>query len=140
MSRSISARSSSSPAGRPSTTHVSPGPWDSPAVITRSVTARILRGSGSALGGEAPGGGHGGARRAGDGRLPRLAAELVHRARPAVVAVAERALGGRAGVEDLAPRCGDLDTAGAGLGGRRRRAGVDVDEVELELRPGVVRL
>ena len=33
-------RTSSSPAGSPSTMHVRPGPWDSPAVIRRSDTAR----------------------------------------------------------------------------------------------------
>ena len=42
MSRSIASRSSSSPAGRPSTMVVSPGPWDSPAVTMRSGTAGIL--------------------------------------------------------------------------------------------------
>ena len=42
MSRSISSRSSSSPAGSPSTMQVRPGPWDSPAVMTRSGTAGIL--------------------------------------------------------------------------------------------------
>src|SRR5215218_8773473 len=43
MSRSIAARSSSRPAGRPSTMQVRPGPWDSPAVTTRSGTPKILR-------------------------------------------------------------------------------------------------
>src|SRR4051794_30384220 len=36
MSPSIDSRSSSSPAGRPSTMHVRPGPWDSPAVVSFS--------------------------------------------------------------------------------------------------------
>src|SRR3954451_7708213 len=35
-SRSRSSGDSSSPAGRPSTTAVRPGPWDSPAVVKRS--------------------------------------------------------------------------------------------------------
>jgi hypothetical protein len=34
MSPSMDSRSSSSPAGRPSTMQVRPGPWDSPAVIS----------------------------------------------------------------------------------------------------------
>ena len=38
MSRSIASRSSSRPAGRPSTTATRPGPWDSPAVVKRSCT------------------------------------------------------------------------------------------------------
>ena len=42
MSRSIAVRSSSRPAGRPSTMQVRPGPWDSPAVTTRSGTPSIL--------------------------------------------------------------------------------------------------
>src|SRR5215207_2110493 len=38
-SRSMSSGRSSSPAGRPSTIAVSPGPWDSPAVVKRRDTA-----------------------------------------------------------------------------------------------------
>src|SRR3954452_14478579 len=38
-SRSISVRSSASPAGRPSTRQVRPGPWDSPEVMRRSAMA-----------------------------------------------------------------------------------------------------
>src|SRR5689334_4602798 len=40
-SRSTDSRSSSSPAGRPSTIVVRPGPWDSPAVTMRSGTPRV---------------------------------------------------------------------------------------------------
>src|SRR4051794_27561406 len=40
--RSIAARSSSSPAGMPSTMVVSPGPWDSPGVTMRSGTGGTL--------------------------------------------------------------------------------------------------
>src|SRR3954447_15783637 len=36
MSRSIASRSRRRPAGSPSTTQVRPGPWDSPAVMTRN--------------------------------------------------------------------------------------------------------
>src|SRR5690242_19161963 len=43
MSASIASWSSGRPAGRPSTTQVSPGPWDSPAVTTRSGTRGTLR-------------------------------------------------------------------------------------------------
>src|SRR5690242_19122260 len=43
MSASIASWSSASPAGRPSTMQVSPGPWDSPAVTTRSGTRGTLR-------------------------------------------------------------------------------------------------
>ena len=45
MSRSIGSRSSSSPAGRPSTIQVRPGPWDSPAVTTRSGTQGSYEGA-----------------------------------------------------------------------------------------------
>src|SRR4051794_26085932 len=39
-SRSMSSGTSSRPAGRPSTTAVRPGPWDSPAVVKRSAMGR----------------------------------------------------------------------------------------------------
>src|SRR5215203_3439030 len=44
MSRLTDSRSSSSPAGSPSTMQVRPGPWLSPAVTTRSDTAESLGG------------------------------------------------------------------------------------------------
>src|SRR5689334_9189071 len=56
MSRLTASRSSSRPAGRPSTTQVRPGPWDSPAVTTRieDIQAASLRPAPpSAGGGEA---------------------------------------------------------------------------------------
>src|SRR6478672_3833721 len=50
MSRSISSRSSSRPAGRPSTTHVRPGPCDSPAVVMRrAIWPQTLLASGALL-------------------------------------------------------------------------------------------
>src|SRR4051794_39019341 len=53
MSRPIASRSSASPAGRPSTMHVRPGPWDSPAVMRRRDAMRpdtLLAGDWSAPG------------------------------------------------------------------------------------------
>ena len=44
MSRSSASRSSSSPAGRPSTIATSPGPCDSPAVVKLKSTARLVSG------------------------------------------------------------------------------------------------
>ena len=47
MSRSMASRSSSSPAGRPSTMHVRPGPCDSPAVISLSAMGAEVYGGGA---------------------------------------------------------------------------------------------
>src|SRR3954451_19625748 len=140
MSALIACGWSSSPAGRPSTMQVSPGPCDSPAVIRRSDTPASLGRCGVGL--EV---GLGDLGRLGDHGLQRLAGQLLELAGPLVVAVAQGPVAGDAGADDLAARGGAAGEAARGLLRRRRDRLVDLDHVELVLgrrggvRRGVVR-
>src|SRR4051812_6171506 len=143
MSALIASRSSSSPAGRPSTMLVSPGPCDSPAVIRRSDTPGSLGAHGWAarrplcLRLEVSLGDLG---RLGDHGLERLTGQLLELAGPLVVAVAQGPVAGYAGADDLAAGGRDASEAAVGLLRGRRDRLADLDHVELVLgRRGGVR-
>src|SRR3954452_24757862 len=149
MSALIAPGSSSSPAGRPSTMQVRPGPWDSPAVIRRSDTPGSLGGRrvgpgaryGLRLGvprsdvaGDLGGLGH--LRHLGDDGLVGLGGQGLELARALVVAVAQRPVARYAGAQDLAAGLRDAGEALVGLLRRRRGGLADLDHVELVLRRG----
>src|SRR5215212_861919 len=125
MSSLTASRSSSSPAGRPSTIVVRPGPWLSPAVMTRSDTrGSLLRlpAWSPTLRLPQPGG------QVRDGRAQGVPAALEGAAR-GVEAIPGRSVVRGARTDDA--RAGAR--ARAGLGGRGGPALVDLEQVELVL-------
>src|SRR3954464_9542008 len=137
MSALMASGSSSSPAGRPSTMQVRPGPWDSPAGIRRSDTPRSL--GGRRVGPGARGGlrlevGPRGARGLRDDGLVGLLGQPVQPPRLRVVAVAQRTVAGDPGAQDHAALLRDARPGLRGLLGVRRRGLVELEHVELVLR------
>src|SRR4051794_17468606 len=136
MSALMAPRSSSSPAGRPSTMQVRPGPWDSPAVIRRTDTRRSLGGRPGAP--RARRGlrlevGPRDARGLGDDGLVGLLGQLLQPPRLRVVAVAQRPVAGDPGTQDHAALLRDARPGLRGLLGVGRRGLADLDDVELVL-------
>src|SRR5512132_956552 len=136
MSALMASESSSSPAGRPSTMQVRPGPWDSPAVIRRTDTPRSLGGRrvrpGARCGLRLEVGPRG-ARGLGDDGLVGLLGQLLQPPGLRVVAVAQRPVAGDPGAQDHAALGRDAGPGLLGLLGVRRRGLVDLDHVELVL-------
>src|SRR4051812_3231555 len=152
MSRSIASRSSTRPAGRPSTTQVRPGPCDSPAVMSFSAIGRrsVWMASGSLGAGGLPGpdrqpgqGARDVGRRGGGGAVVRGARLALLGRADEHAAVGQPAVGRGALEGRAADAMGLAQNVGAGVGvalvgrrggGRGARALLEhLDDVELVL-------